>query len=194
MNLYNRLMYHLILNHELGHANCINRIIKEKYKNKVVIKPTKIVIGKLKDCKGKKCSKKIGEYLVYCYSKEIKGGMTLTPHFKDFTDEEIKRVAKAGFNRELITGSIFFIIGVMGIINCYIAHINDIFNVYLKFTILIIFAFIIMYGAIIIFCGVYNYNHSDSSGISTDKYYFNDPSSFKEVMQSNISKYSIHLL
>lgn len=120
MNLYNILVYHLTLNHELGHANCINRIIKEKkYKNKVVIKPNKIVIGKLKDCKGKKCSKKIGKYLVYCYSKEIKGGMTLTPRFKDFTDEEIKRVAKAGFNRELITGSIFLIIGIIGCCICF---------------------------------------------------------------------------
>lgn len=45
--------------------------------------------------------------------------MTLTPRFKDFTDEEIKRVAKAGFNRELITGSIFLIIGIIGCCICF---------------------------------------------------------------------------
>lgn len=170
MYLPNFIMYPLILNHELGHANCIESISKRHRRllcQKCQPCKPKIIIGDYNDCIGKKPTSNINGYDIYFYSEHINKGLTLSPMFEQFSLEDISECAKAGWKREFKCSLIFLIFTLIDFLIslCYLST--------YKFNILIILGLVILLLSLLELG-----NGMVSIYKSSDKKYSNHPEKF----------------
>lgn len=125
-------MYPFILIHELGHAICISKISKSYNSD---IRPV-IVIGDYEKCLCKKPNHKLLGFDIYYYDKFfVNKGITLSPDFIKFSDEEIIKCAKAGCKMEMLFSFIYVLISLISLVIFILTH-NLLFALFL-----LIFAF-----------------------------------------------------